>query len=258
MWKMEVIEGRLGTLSANEFVVDDNIADARGWKVGDKVKVRIEAAERDYTLVGVYKATPSIQGPLLAETAVDDFAGGLAYQGFVSVSQGTDVAATVTAVDKIMADYPGVTVGDMSAFLQQFNQIFDFLLLAITVLLGVALLIALLGILNTLLLSIVERTRELGLVRAIGLSRGGVVGMVGVESILIAVFGCLLGLAVGVGAGVALSQALIEADFMTTIVLPWTNLIIYVATAIFFGVLAALIPAWRAARLNVLEAIAYE
>ena len=174
------------------------------------------------------------------------------------MSQGTDVAATVTAVDKIMADYPGVTVGDMSAFLQQFNQIFDFLLLAITVLLGVALVIALLGILNTLLLSIVERTRELGLVRAIGLSRGGVVKMVGVESILIAVFGCLLGLMVGVGAGAALSQALIEADFMTTIVLPWDMLAAYVATAIFFGVLAALIPAWRAARLNVLDAIAYE
>ncbi len=258
MWKMEAIEGRLGRLSANEFVIDDNMAKARGWKAGDSVKVRIEQTERDYTLVGIYKATPSIQGPLLAESAVDDFAGGLAYQGFVSVSQGTDVAATVTAVDKIMADYPGVTVGDMSEFLKQFNQIFDFLLLAITVLLGVALLIALLGILNTLLLSIVERTRELGLVRAIGLSRGGVVSMVGVESVLIAVFGCLLGLAVGVGAGVALSQALIQADFMTTIVLPWGNLIGYVVMAIVFGVLAALVPAWRAARLNVLEAIAYE
>ncbi len=258
MWKMETVEGRLGSLSANEFVVDDNVAEDRGWKVGDKVKVRIEAVERDYTLVGIYKASPSVQGPLLAESAVDDFAGGLAYQGFVSVSEGTDVAATVSAVDKIMADYPGVTVGDMSAFLKQFNQIFDFLLLAITFLLGVALLIALLGILNTLLLSIVERTRELGLVRAIGLSRGGVVKMVGVESILIAVFGCLLGLAVGVGAGAALSQALIEANFMTTIVLPWDMLSAYVVVAIVFGVLAALVPAWRAARLNVLDAIAYE
>jgi putative ABC transport system permease protein len=258
MWKMETVAGKLGTLSANEFVVDDNLAEERGWKIGDKVKVRIEAVERDYTLVGIYKATPTVQGPLLAETAVDDFAGGLAYQGFVSVSEGTDIAATVSSVDKIMADYPGVTVGDMSAFLKQFNQIFDFLLLAITFLLGVALLIALLGILNTLLLSIVERTRELGLVRAIGLSRMGVVGMVGVESILIAVFGCLLGLAVGVGAGAALSQALIEANFMTTIVLPWENLIAYVVVAIVFGVLAALVPAWRAARLNVLDAIAYE
>jgi putative ABC transport system permease protein len=258
MWKMETVEGRLGTLSANEFVVDDNVAEARGWKVGDQVKVRIEAAERTYTLVGIYKSSPSVQGPLLAETAVDDFAGGLAYQGFVSVSQGTDVAATVAAVDKIMADYPGVTVGDMSSFLKQFNQIFDFLLSAITILLGVALIIALLGILNTLLLSIVERTRELGLVRAIGLSRGGVVRMVGVESILIAVFGCLLGLVVGVGAGAALSQALIKADLMTTIVLPWDKLLAYVGVAILFGVLAALVPAWRAARLNVLDAIAYE
>ena len=157
-----------------------------------------------------------------------------------------------------MADYPGVTVGDMSTFLKQFNQIFDFLLNAITFLLGIALIIALLGILNTLLLSIVERTRELGLVRAVGLSRGGIVRMVGVESILISVFGCLLGLVVGVGTGIAFCEALIRNEFMTSVVLPWQNLAIYAVGAIVFGVLAAVIPAWRAARLNVLEAIAYE
>lgn len=258
MWKMEGVSGDLRTLGAGEIVTDHNTAKASNWKVGDKVKVRIGQKERDYTLVGIYKATPAIQGTIFGLPVVDDFPGKLAYQGFVTVSEGTDVAATVSAIDKIMADYPGVTVGDMSTFLKQFNQIFDFLLNAITFLLGIALIIALLGILNTLLLSIVERTRELGLVRAVGLSRGGIVRMVGVESVLISVFGCLLGLAVGVGMGIAFCQALIQGDFMTTIVLPWANLGIYVAGAIVFGVLAAVIPAWRAARLNVLDAIAYE
>lgn len=258
MWKMKALSGDLRQLSGHEFVVDNNMAKDRGWKVGDQVKVRVGQSERDYRLVGIYEATPAVQGPILSMAAVDDYAGKLAYQGFVTVSDGTDIAKTVESIDKIMADYPGVTVGDMSTFLKQFNQIFDFLLNAITVLLGVALLIALLGILNTLLLSIVERTRELGLVRAVGLSRGGVVRMVGVESVLISVFGCLLGLAVGVGIGVAFCQALIENKFMTAIVLPWSNLAVYVIGALVFGVLAALIPAWRAAKLNVLDAIAYE
>ncbi len=258
MWKLETVGGALRTLSAGEFVSDHNTAKSLNWKVGDSVKVRVGTTERDYKLVGIYKATPSVSGPVFGLPAVDDFEGKLAYQGFVTVEPGTDVAATVAATEKIMADYPGVTVGDMSTFLKQFNQIFDFLLLAVTILLGMALLIAVLGILNTLLLSIVERTREMGLVRAIGLSRGGVVRMIGVESILISVFGALLGLAAGVGIGVLLCQALIEGDFLTEIVLPWGNLAAYVGAAMFFGIVAAIIPAWRAAKLDVLEAIAYE
>jgi putative ABC transport system permease protein len=76
--------------------------------------------------------------------------------------------------------------------------------------------------------------------------------------VLIAVFGCLAGIALGVGLGVAASAALIERDFISTIALPWANLAIFVAAAVVAGVVAALWPAWRAARLNVLEAIAYE
>jgi putative ABC transport system permease protein len=126
------------------------------------------------------------------------------------------------------------------------------------VLLGVAIVIALLGILNTLLLSIYERTRELGMLRAVGLSRGGVTRMVGTESVVMAVFGCLLGIVMGVALGVAISAALIDRDFLTTIAIPWFSLIVFVLIAVVAGVLAALWPARRAARLNVLAAIAYE
>jgi putative ABC transport system permease protein len=157
-----------------------------------------------------------------------------------------------------MADYPLVTVGDRSALLDQFNSFIDIALGIIYVLLGVAILIALLGILNTLLLSIFERTRELGLLRAVGLNRRGVMRMVGTESVVMAVFGCLLGIIVGVGLGAALSSALIERDFLTVVAIPWVSLIVFVVVAVIAGVLAALWPAWRAARLNVLQAIAYE
>jgi len=258
MWKLETISGELRTLGAQELVVDHKMAEAAKWKVGDKLDVGIGRTQKQYTLVGIYKASPTVQGPILGMPAVDDFAGKLAYQGFVSLEDNADVAATVTKVEEIMKDYPGVTVGDMSAYVKQTGQVFDFLVNAITVLLGVALVIALLGIINTLLLSIVERTRELGLVRAIGLSRGGVVRMIGVESVLIAVFGCLLGVALGIGLAAAAVKALIDLEIMTTFALPWVNLVTYVGVALIFGVIAALWPARRAAKLNVLDAIAYE
>lgn len=258
MWGMDTVSGEIRTLGAQEIVIDDNMAEASNWKVGDEISVGIGQTSKQYEVVGVYEATPAIQGPILGLPAVDDFGGKLAYQGFVSLDDNADVAATVTAVENIMKDYPGVTVGDMSSYVEQANAAFDFLVNAITILLGVALLIALLGIINTLLLSIVERTRELGLVRAVGLSRGGVVRMIAVESVLIAVFGCLLGLAVGIGLGAAFVKALIDLDVMSTFTLPWLNLGIYVGVALVFGVIAALWPARRAAKLNVLEAIAYE
>lgn len=258
MWRLETAGGQLKTLGAQELVVDDKTASTNKWKVGDKLNVRVGHAEKQYTVVGIYQAAPTVQGPIVGLPAVDDFAGKLAYQGFVSLDDSADVGRTVAAVEEIMADYPGVQVGDMSAYVEQTGQAFDLLVNAITVLLGVALVIALLGIINTLLLSIVERTRELGLVRAVGLSRGGVVRMIGVESVLIAVFGCLLGVALGIGLAAAAVKALIDMEVMTTFALPWTSLAIYVVVALVFGVVAALWPARRAARLNVLDAIAYE
>ena len=187
-----------------------------------------------------------------------NFAGPLGNQGYVSLDEGADAAAVTAQVETIMSDYPLVTVGDRSSLLKQFTSFIDIALAIVSVLLGVAIMIALLGILNTLLLSIYERTRELGMLRAIGLGRRGVTRMVGTESVVMAVFGCVLGIALGVGLGVAITVALIDQDFLTTVSIPWVSLAVFVVVAVVAGVLASLWPAWRAARLNVLEAIAYE
>jgi putative ABC transport system permease protein len=124
-------------------------------------------------------------------------------------------------------------------------------------LLGLAVVIAVLGIVNTLALSIVERTRELGLVRAIGMRRGQVRLMVVVESVVIAVFGALLGLGVGSGLGAAIVRALKDQG-VPQLSLPWESLGIFLGLAVLIGLLAAVIPAIRASRTNVLDAIAYE
>jgi putative ABC transport system permease protein len=260
MFAMKAVGGELRQLADNEIITDENTAEARGWKVGDSVPIELnKGGERTYRLVGLIEATPIwLNTMILPRSAVANFAGPLANQAYVDVADGADAAAVTAQVERIMSDYPLVTVGDRSSLVEQFNSFIDIALQIVSVLLGLAIAIALLGILNTLLLSIYERTRELGMLRAVGLSRTGVMRMIGTESVVMAVFGCLLGIALGVGLGVALSAALIDVDFLTTIAVPWASLVTFVLVAVVAGVLAALWPAWRAARLNVLAAIAYE
>jgi putative ABC transport system permease protein len=127
----------------------------------------------------------------------------------------------------------------------------------VQILLALAILIAVLGVINTLALSVLERTRELGLLRAVGLGRAQTMRMVTVEAVVISVFGALLGVAVGAGMGAAVVQAL-EGEGITQLVLPWTRMGTYLLLAGLVGVIAAVLPAIRAARLNVLGAIAHE
>jgi putative ABC transport system permease protein len=260
MFGMERADGRLGSLRDGEFVVDENTAESRGWKVGDTVPIKLtKGGEKPYQLVGTFASTPILSGTLmLPKSAVADFAGPLANQGYVDVADGADATAVAEQVEQIMADFPLVTVGDLSSLLDQFNTIINIALAVVGVLLLTAILIAVLGIINTLLLSVYERTRELGMLRAVGLGRGGVVRMIGTESVIMAVFGCVLGIVLGVGLGVALAAALINQDFLSVIDIPWGYLTGFVVFAIGAGLFAGIIPAWRAARLNVLAAIAYE
>ena len=127
----------------------------------------------------------------------------------------------------------------------------------IQVLLALAILIAVLGIVNTLALSVLERTRELGLLRAIGMRRGQTMRMVTVEAVVISVFGALLGLAVGTGLGAAVVRAL-KNDGFTELAFPWTRWPRTSLLAALVGVVAAVLPAIRAARVNVLHAIAHD
>jgi putative ABC transport system permease protein len=125
------------------------------------------------------------------------------------------------------------------------------------VLLGLSILIAVLGIINTLALSILERTRELGLLRAVGMPRSQLTQMVAVESVVIATFGALLGVLVGAALGTAVVRA-VPDELVSVLSLPWGSMTGFLALAVLVGLAAAIIPAVRAARTNVLRAIAYE
>ncbi|WP_329110096.1 ABC transporter permease [Micromonospora sp. NBC_01699] len=259
MMSMDELAGTLTPTGDNEAIVDDGTAEDNGWQVGSTFVVTMPVGgDRTYTVAGIYQRTAVASGVILPPSQVRYFAGPLAFQGLVQVAEDADVAAVTRQVEQLMADYPLVAVVDQASFIAQQTAAVDGLLAIFYVLLALAVLVAFLGIINTLVLSIYERTRELGLLRAVGMARAQVVAMVGVESLLMAVFGCLLGVGLGVALGVTVTEVLRNLDAISMIALPYGQLIGFLVAAALAGVLAAAWPAWRASRLNVLQAISYE
>ncbi len=161
------------------------------------------------------------------------------------------------ALKKSLDPYPQYRVSDQTDYKQQLKDQIGQLLNMVYGLLALAIIVAVLGVVNTLALSVVERTREIGLMRAIGLSRRQLRRMIRMESVVIALFGALLGLGLGMGWG-ATAQKLLALEGLNVLDIPWPTIIgVFVGSA-FVGLFAALVPAFRAGRMNVLNAIATE
>jgi putative ABC transport system permease protein len=175
---------------------------------------------------------------------------------FATAKDGQEKQA-YAALKKAMEPYPQYQVRDQTDFKQQLKDQVGQLLNMVYGLLALAIIVAVLGVVNTLALSVVERTREIGLMRAIGLSRRQLRRMIRLESVVIALFGALLGLGLGMGWG-ATAQKLLALEGLNVLDIPWTTIIgVFIGSA-FVGLFAALIPAFRAGRMNVLNAIATE
>ncbi|WP_128431403.1 ABC transporter permease [Streptomyces cyaneus] len=165
--------------------------------------------------------------------------------------------AAYAALKKSLHDYPQYPVRDQTDYKQELKDQMGQLLNMIYGLLALAIIVAVLGVVNTLALSVVERTREIGLMRAIGLSRRQLRRMIRMESVVIALFGALLGLGLGMGWG-ATAQKLLALEGLNVLDIPWPTIIgVFIGSA-FVGLFAALVPAFRAGRMNVLNAIATE
>lgn len=186
--------------------------------------------------------------------------------GFESVSymfvaaesaEGVSTADAQAAAISIAEPYPTVQVQTASELLSDAEAQIDQLLAVFTVLLALALIVAVLGITNTLALSIIERTHEIGLLRAVGMTRRQVRRTIRWESVIIAVFGAVLGILVGILLGWAVVQALAD-EGLGSFSIPFVQLLFYILIAAIAGVIAAIYPARKAAKLNILEAIAYE
>ncbi|MEV0176507.1 FtsX-like permease family protein [Streptomyces sp. NPDC050803] len=161
------------------------------------------------------------------------------------------------ALKKALDPYPQYQVRDQTDYKEELKNQVGQLLNMVYGLLALAIIVAVLGVVNTLALSVVERTREIGLMRAIGLSRRQLRRMIRMESVVIALFGALLGLGLGMGWG-ATAQKLLALEGLNVLDIPWPTIIgVFIGSA-FVGLFAALIPAFRAGRMNVLKAIATE
>ncbi|MFF8925737.1 ABC transporter permease [Streptomyces longwoodensis] len=175
---------------------------------------------------------------------------------FATAREGQQDAA-YTSLKSALHDYPQYTVRDQTDYKQALKDQIGQLLNLIYGLLALAIIVAILGVVNTLALSVVERTREIGLMRAIGLSRRQLRRMIRLESVVIALFGALLGLGLGMGWG-ATAQQLLALEGLKVLDIPWPTIIgVFIGSA-FVGLFAALVPAFRAGRMNVLNAIATE
>ena len=175
---------------------------------------------------------------------------------FAKAQDGKEKEAYAALKDALAA-YPQYTVQNQADFKQDLKDQIGQLLNIVYGLLALAIIVAVLGVVNTLALSVVERTREIGLMRAIGLSRRQLRRMIRLESVVIALFGALLGLGLGMGWGTA-AQKLLALEGLGVLEIPWPTILTVFVGSAFVGLFAALVPAFRAGRMNVLNAIATE
>ncbi|MFI7510705.1 ABC transporter permease [Micromonospora aurantiaca] len=250
--------GDISRLAPDQMLVSSDTAKARNLTVGSTVPVQLSRGEaRTYTVSGIYESSQLTNPVTLPPQAAADFSIPQPIQGFLQLAPGTSVDAVQPQVERLLADSPEVSVADRAAFIEQQTGQLDSLLQMIQILLALAIVIAVLGIINTLALSVLERTRELGLLRAIGLRRAQTMRMITVEAVVISIFGALLGVVVGTGLGAAVVEALRD-EGITDLVLPWGQMVTFLILAAIIGVIAAVLPAIRAARINVLGAIAHD
>ena len=257
--KLEVTAGDAGGLARGEILVAEEELEDNGLEIGGTLPMTFaRTGDTQLRIAGTF-AENQLLGNYLVSTATFDanYTDRLDFAVLAKARAGVTPAAARAAVERVTAEFPNAELRDQAEFKQQQEDQVDQILGLVTALLMLSIIIALFGIVNTLALSIFERTRELGLLRAVGMSRRQVRSMIRGESVIIAVMGAILGLGVGVLFGYAIVGAL-DDEGIGTVVVPGGQLLTYVILAGVAGVIAAVFPARRAAKLDVLAAISHE
>ncbi|MFI7358723.1 ABC transporter permease [Streptomyces avidinii] len=250
--------------AANAMSVGSDYATQHGVKLGDEltvaftggntVKLKVAAITSDEGNLDKgmkYISTEAARANVPADKLP------LPFMLLASAQDGQSDATAYQSVKTAMAEYPQYKVRNQTDYKQALKDQVGQLLNMVYGLLGLAIIVAVLGVVNTLALSVVERTREIGLMRAIGLSRRQLRRMIRLESVVIALFGALLGLGLGMGWGIG-AQQLLALQGLKVLEIPWPTILGVFAASAFVGLFAALVPAFRAGRMNVLNAIASE
>jgi putative ABC transport system permease protein len=257
---VEVISGDLASLDRGELAVQRSVAEDRGWAIGDELTVSTDGTS-DTAPIGAVLDSRALGTPVVLPTSVFadlvPVADAVIDTVMVNGAPGADLEQLRADLTDLVRPYVVLSVLDGADFAAQLADQVDQVLVILYALLGLSVVIAVLGIVNTLALSVIERTREVGLLRAVGLGRMQLAGTVTIESVLTAVFGTALGLLVGVGLAAAMPSVFAD-EGLSVLAVPWASLGLMLALAVGVGVLAAVWPAVRAARLPVLDAVSYE
>jgi putative ABC transport system permease protein len=251
---LRMTAGTSVALAQGELLIDSTTATSKHLSVGDTLTATFaRTGSSTLRIGGIYQANALIGGYLVS---AGFFTSHFSSQPPAALLLRTNGSGTVNdAVTSALAAYPNVQVQARAQFEKTQAAAVNQLLGLVYALLALAVLIALIGIVNTLMLSVFERTREIGLLRAVGMKRRQVRTMIRSEAVILAIFGAIIGIIVGTGMGVALVSSLKQQGISDTVV-PASSLVVFLLIAALLGLIAASWPARRAARLDVLAAIA--
>ncbi|MTE12814.1 FtsX-like permease family protein [Nocardia sp. CT2-14] len=246
-------------LGDNDIMVSETYASDHGWNLGDSVEITsMDYKKFEVTVAGIYKDTQLLQN-MVTPMALYEKTVPVSYQSsflvLVAAQPGADLPAMRKNLEKATEQYVIVQVQDRNDFKGAQGKQIDTLLAILYGLLALAVVIAILGIVNTLALSVVERRREIGMLRAVGMQRPQVRRSIYLESMLIAIFGAVVGVILGITLGFGFLRTLADLG-IATIAIPWAQIVLMLLASGFVGILAALWPAVRAARTPPLAAIA--
>jgi ABC-type antimicrobial peptide transport system permease subunit len=248
---------QLGTDGA---ILEKTYAKNRHVGIGDRFSLQTPAGTKlDLVLKGTYvapKGPPAFGNVIIPQRTFDRvYPQPTNLFEFVNMRGGVSDANTKT-LKAALADFPDVKLQTQSEFRSNQAKFINQLLALLYVLLALSVIISLFGIVNTLVLTVFERTRELGMLRAVGMTRRQVRRMIRHESVITALIGAALGIGLGFFIAFLVTQALKKDGIGFAV--PTVSIVVFVIAAIVAGLLAAILPARRAARLNVLEALQYE
>ncbi|MYR23758.1 FtsX family ABC transporter permease [Streptomyces sp. SID6137] len=256
--------GSAAALAEGHLALDASFARDHGVRLGSVLPVEFPGGRRAGLTVGALTERSGTDGfgdqggVFFGLGTLERYApGGQDSALYVNAAPGTAPKDLRPRLEQALKPFPQVQVRDQSDYKQLVHDQIGVLLYLVYALLGLAIVIAVLGVVNTLALSVVERTREIGLLRAIGLGRRQLRRMIRLESVVIAVFGAVLGLALGLVWGVCM-QRVLALRGLTAFAIPWGTIVAVVVGSAVVGVVAAALPALRASRMNVLAAIAHE
>lgn len=260
VYDVQVEEGNFTTIGNTGLAVSRTTAKNHKWSLGSKVVLTyLNGTTHPFTVKAIFKDQPFRTPMFASDKALTGALPVLQSQViFVAAKPGQTEAQSREVLSQLTADNPTAKVNNAAQFKDEQAAQMAGLLKIIYALLAFAVIIAVFGVVNTLGLSILERTHELGLLRAVGMSRKQVRTSIRVEAVLIAMTGTVVGMVLGIGLGAAVMHSISGSSNLTALAFPVTTLVIVFVLGSLVGVLAAILPAWRAARLDPLRALAME